>query len=103
MCFDMLCVIFINALQAGYKNSADNILKYFYFSQKIGFDISCKLTHKEMLCMTFQSLFYWEIKMSSFCHLLNKPRKWQRLTITFISGVTVPPVSQYRVDHEFTP
>ena len=30
------------------KNSADIILKYFsYFSQKIGFDISCKLSPGE--------------------------------------------------------
>ena len=27
----------------GLKVSADNILKHFYFSQKIDFDISCKL------------------------------------------------------------
>ena len=27
-----------------------------YFSQKIGFDISCKLSHLETICMKFQIL-----------------------------------------------
>ena len=40
------------------KNSADNILKYFsYFYQKTGFDISCKLSPVETICMKCQSLF----------------------------------------------
>ena len=47
----------INTLHAGYKNSADDILIYFsYSSQKIGFDISCKLSPKETLCMKYQSI-----------------------------------------------
>ena len=37
------------------NNSADNILKY--FSWKIDFDISCKLSPKETTCMKLQSLF----------------------------------------------
>ena len=38
-----------------------SILKYFsYFSQKIGFDISCKLSSKETVCMKFQSLITGE-------------------------------------------
>ena len=40
------------------KFSADNILKYFsYFSQKTGYDISCKLSPKETICMKCQILF----------------------------------------------
>ena len=37
--------------------SADDILKYFsYFPQKIGFDILCKLTSMETICMKCQIL-----------------------------------------------
>ena len=40
------------------KFSADNILKYFYFSKKkTGLDISCKLSPKETICMKCQNLF----------------------------------------------
>ena len=43
------------------KISADDILKYFeifsYFSQKRRFDISCKLSHKETICMKCQLYF----------------------------------------------
>ena len=38
--------------------SADDILKYVsYFSQKTGFDISCKLPSVETICMKYQILF----------------------------------------------
>ena len=38
--------------------SADNILKYFsYFSQKTGYDISCRLSPKETICMKCHILF----------------------------------------------
>ena len=40
------------------KNSADGILKYFsYFSLKTGFDILCKLSLMETICMKCQNLF----------------------------------------------
>ena len=40
------------------KFSADDILKYFsYFPQKTGYDISCKLSPKETICMKCQILF----------------------------------------------
>ena len=40
------------------KNSADDILNCFsYFSQKTGFDISCKLSPLETICMKCQILF----------------------------------------------
>ena len=40
------------------KFSADDILKYFsYFLQKKGFDISCKLSPVETICMKCQILF----------------------------------------------
>ena len=32
-------------------------LLLFFFFQKVGFDISCKLSPKETICMKFQSLF----------------------------------------------
>ena len=38
-------------------------LKYFsYFSQKTGFDTSCKLSSKETICMMCQILFSWKNK-----------------------------------------
>ena len=38
--------------------SADDILKYFFlFSQKTGFDILCKLSPLETICMKCQNLF----------------------------------------------
>ena len=40
------------------KFSADNILKHFSnFSQNTGFDISCKLSLMETICMKCQILF----------------------------------------------
>ena len=43
--------------------SADDIVKYFsYGYQKTGFDISCKLTPKEIICIKHQSLFSGENK-----------------------------------------
>ena len=45
------------------KFSADDILKYFfYFSQKTGYDISCKLSPKETICMKCQILFFGKNK-----------------------------------------
>ena len=43
------------------KFSADDIFKYFfYFFQETGFDISCKLSPEETICMKYQNLFFWE-------------------------------------------
>ena len=43
------------------KFSADNILKYFfYFSEKTGYDISCKLSQLETICMKCQIMFIGE-------------------------------------------
>ena len=54
------------------KNFSRNILKYFsYFSQKIGFDISCKLSPKETICMNCQSLFSGENKKRNVISLLS--------------------------------
>ena len=40
------------------KISADDSLKYFsYFFQKTGYDISCKLSPMEAICMKRQILF----------------------------------------------
>ena len=59
--FHLICLLGITGQaliywknKSGGKNSAD-ILKY--FSQKIGFDILCKLSHKERIYMKGQILF----------------------------------------------
>ena len=56
-----------------WANSAEDILKYFpYFSRKIGFDFSCKLSPKETICMKCQSLFSGKNKKNiSGCRLLK--------------------------------
>ena len=42
-----------------------------YFSQKIGSDISCKLSSKETVCMKYQNIFSRKSKKNiSNCHLL---------------------------------
>ena len=49
------------------KFSAENILKYIsYFSQKTGFDISCKLSPLETICMKCQMLFSGKNKKNIF-------------------------------------
>ena len=41
-----------------FSGTADDILKYFlYISQKTGFDILCKLSPMESICMKCQILF----------------------------------------------
>ena len=35
----------------------NTVASFSYFSQNIGFDIPCKLSHLETLCMKCQSLF----------------------------------------------
>ena len=52
------------------KNSADNILKYSYFYYKVGFDISCKLSPKDTICIKCLSLFSGKNKKKiSGCYL----------------------------------
>ena len=47
-----------NHLALSIKFSADHVLKYFsYFSKKIGFNISCKLSPVETIHMKCQILF----------------------------------------------
>ena len=41
-----------------WANSADDKLVFSYFSQKTGFDISCKLSPQETICMKCQILFF---------------------------------------------
>ena len=65
------------------KISADNELKYFFYSsQKISFGISYKLSSWETICMKCQSPFSGvkkkkkkNRKMSSICHLPNLSRE----------------------------
>ena len=53
----------------GKKISADDNLKYLfsYFPHNIGFDISCKLSPKETICMKCQSLFSGKIRKIFIC------------------------------------
>ena len=53
-----IIMIVFSCLVLWVKFSADAIQKYFsYFSQKTGFDISCKLSTIETICMKCQNLF----------------------------------------------
>ena len=47
---------------------------FFFFFQKISFDMSCKLSPLETVCMKCQSLFSWTnkyFKMSAECFTLH--------------------------------
>ena len=50
---------------------AEDILKH--FSQNIGFDISCKLSPREKICMKCYSLFPGKMIKISVCYLQNLP------------------------------
>ena len=57
------------------KNSADDILKYLSdFIQKTGFDISCKLSPMETMCMKCQNII---------------SRKYEKYTINWSSAELV--------------
>ena len=59
-----------------WANSADNkVVKFSYFSQKTGSDISCKLSPMETICRKCQILFPGQNKKNnSKCPLLKNPR-----------------------------
>ena len=67
----------------GKKTSVEDILKYFsYFLQKTCFDISCKLSPGETICITYQRLFSEENKKRNiiiFVCLLNLPKEWKKV------------------------
>ena len=82
----------ISTLQCWVKVSTDDNLKY--YSEKIGFEISCKLSPKETVCINCQRLFRrhfaWNVKplfsgrkrtKNIVCHLLNLPRESERLVV----------------------
>ena len=49
------------------KISGEDSLKYLsYFSQKIGFDTSCKLSPQKTVCLKYQILFSGEKKDHQF-------------------------------------
>ena len=54
-----------------------------YFSQKTGFDISCKLSQLEMICMKCQIRFFWEnFSSAQFAQRVVKLKHFvQRFTI----------------------
>ena len=65
------CQIRCSLLASWVKFPADNILQYFsYFSLKIGYDISCKLT----ICMKLRRQFAWNVK-SKFSKKKKKKNK----------------------------
>ena len=54
----MVYHVIFSMLNTLVKSTTDNILKHFsYFSQKTGFDSSCKLSPMETICMKCQILF----------------------------------------------
>ena len=63
-CLDVaVVVVSVSRLALWVKFSAEDILKHFsYCSQKTGFDISCKLSPMETVCMQCQILFSWKKK-----------------------------------------
>ena len=66
-------------ISALWGDSADDkLMTFFYFSQKTGFDISCKLSPVETICMNGQNLFSGEKKKKkkkiSKCLLKFLPR-----------------------------
>ena len=60
--------------KSNFQQTYWNILLIFilkYFSQKTGFDISCKLSQKEKICLKCQILFSGKIKRNT--HITNLP------------------------------
>ena len=55
------------------SSAADTlVIFFFYFYQKTGFDISCKFSLSETICMKFQISFSGNNKKNiSNCHLLK--------------------------------
>ena len=68
----------INPEHAGKKISDDISKSFSYSSQKIGFDISCKLCLlTRVSAWNFKAFFLGKIrKISLICCLLNSPREW---------------------------
>ena len=68
--------------------SADNILKYLsYFSEKTGFDISCKLSPLETICMKCQNpIFFF---LFSFFFSLFFWKSWKKIMNLFCLFVCV--------------
>ena len=56
----ILCISLLNFF--GYKMSIFEEYGAFNFSQKTGFDISCKLSPMETICMTYQNQFLGKIR-----------------------------------------
>ena len=72
------------------QNSADDILKYFcWFSQKIGFDVSCTLSPKEKAYF-LKRQFAWKVNayflknIIYLCRLLNLPQRVVKVKIIVI-------------------
>ena len=57
-CFERHFLIL--CIHVGKNFSRRHFGKNSYFSQKIGFDISCKLSPMETVCMQCQSLIFWQ-------------------------------------------
>ena len=60
------CVLTFNSLSANSEDDKFIVLFFSYFSQKTGFDISCKLSPLETICMNCQSLFSGKNKKKKY-------------------------------------
>ena len=61
----------------GNKNSPDDSLDYFIFSQKIGLDFSCKLSVRRQFARNVKEYFLGKARnIPSICSLLNMPKEW---------------------------
>ena len=92
-------VLFNLTLTSPWANSADNKLVIFflffpYFSQLTGFDISCKLSPLETICMKYQIQFSGKNKekISKCCLLKILPRE---LSVKHRSHFSYPTNSPY--------
>ena len=64
-----------------------------YFFQKTGFDISCKLSHMETICMKCQSLFSWKNKKN--ITILSSAELAQR--VVKVNGLVIKTQLQIRL------
>ena len=67
------------------------MLKYFHiFTQKTGFDISCKLPPMETICMKYQILFFWEKNKKNITNLLSELTQRERERVVMLNEICIP-------------
>ena len=72
------------------KFSADDNEIFFLFSQKTGFDISCKLSPKETICMKCQNPVFWKNKKNIFVICRNSPEVVNSLHVAISVCLNTP-------------